>query len=61
MTGMHGETDKEQEVGQRGLVVRVGVERVSGRFEPYQSFTAGHNSMCGDYVEGLASRARASP
>lgn len=34
---------------------------VRWRFEPYQGFTAGHNSMCGDCVEGLASRARASP
>ncbi len=39
----------------------MGVEGVSWRFEPYQGFTAGHNSMCGDCVEGLASRARASP
>lgn len=39
-------------------VARVGV---SWRFEPYEGFTAGHNSMCGDCVEGLASRARASP
>lgn len=36
-------------------VARVGVSW-SWRFEPYQSFTAGHNSMCGDCVEGLASR-----
>lgn len=57
MTGMHGETGE----GGRGLVVRVGVEGVSWRFEPYQGFTAGHNSMCGDCVEGLASRAPASP
>lgn len=40
----------------------VGAERgFRWRFEPCQSFTAGHNSMCGDCVEGLASRARASP
>lgn len=53
--------DRERAGGEWGLVVRVGVEGVSWRFEPYQGFTAGHNSMCGDCVEGLASRARASP
>lgn len=53
MTGMHGETEHER--GEcEGLVVGVGVH---WRFEPYQGFTAGHNSMCGDCVEGLASRA----
>lgn len=51
--------DRERAGG--GLVAMVGVEGVSWRFEPYQGFTAGHNSMCGDCVEGLASRARASP
>lgn len=34
-----------------------GVERVNWRFEPCQGFNAGHNSMCGDCVEGLASTA----
>lgn len=58
MTGIHEETEKEQG---GGLVVMVGVEGVSWRFEPYQGFTAGHNSMCGDCVEGLASRAQAFP
>ena len=66
MTGMHGETEKEQREGggrERGLVVRMGGgwRGLAGRFEPYQGFTAGHNSMCGDCVEGLASRARALP
>lgn len=49
-----GDRERERE--------RLGVEGgYSRRFEPYQGFTAGHNSMCGDCVEGLASRARASP
>ena len=67
MTGMHGETEKEQWGEKRGS--RPGGAGGGGgggggyswRFEPYQGFTAGHNSMCGDCVEGLASRARASP
>lgn len=37
-----------------GLAVWVGASR---RFEPHQGFAAGHNSMCSDCVEGLASRA----
>lgn len=53
--------DREIAGGECGLVVRVGVEWVSRRFEPYQGFTAGHNSMCGDCVEGLASRAPSLP
>lgn len=64
MTGTHGETQRK--AGGRGRgAAREGPAGVAGgwscRFEPDQGFTAGHNSMCGDCVEGLASTAAAGP
>lgn len=56
---------RERLVGGGGGAAREGPAGVAGgwscRFEPDQGFTAGHNSMCGDCVEGLASTAAAGP
>lgn len=56
---------RERLVGGGGGATREGPAGVAGgwscRFEPDQGFTAGHNSMCGDCVEGLASTAAAGP
>lgn len=57
---------RREKAGGRGRrPAREGPAGVAGdwscRFEPDQGFTAGHNSMCGDCVEGLASTAAAGP
>lgn len=56
---------RERLVGSGGVQRARGPAGVAGdwsrRFEPDQGLTGGHNSMCGDCVEGLASTTAAGP